>query len=317
MGGFVNGIILIAMAIFIALQAIPQFVIANKVTESNYNGSSWAYIAVAGTGIILNILGVTLFADTHSHGGKVCDHGHSHKGKGNAEHAHSHDKSVNANHQNNVDYDHTHEHLIDTTATVCENRENQIILDVNLDSRVNHNQWGLFVHFLGDVLTSLLVLGVGLINHYFPVSDHNRPSWVVFADPFASLLSVIVILVSVRGLLTSCTAILLQSAPAHVDLDTISNSINALPGILGVHDFHVWQLADGITVASLHAEIESDSFTQFPQLVERVRVILHRYGIHSSTVQPDLRGQGCGSVEGNNCVTGCEEESCCNSRTLS
>ncbi len=37
----------------------------------------------------------------------------------------------------------------------------------------DHNLWGLFLHFVGDVLTSTLVLAVGLLAYFFEARTHK------------------------------------------------------------------------------------------------------------------------------------------------
>ena len=44
-------------------------------------------------------------------------------------------------------------------------------------AHVDHNMWGLFIHFLGDVFTSMLLLGVGSI-YYFLGEDTGKTWWI-------------------------------------------------------------------------------------------------------------------------------------------
>ena len=48
---------------------------------------------------------------------------------------------------------------------------------------------------------------------------------------------------------------LLQVAPEHVDLDAIRGELRALPGVVDVHDLHVWTLTSEMEVASAHVMI--------------------------------------------------------------
>ena len=48
---------------------------------------------------------------------------------------------------------------------------------------------------------------------------------------------------------------LLQVAPEHVDLDAIRAELLALPGVVDVHDLHVWTLTSEMDVASAHVMI--------------------------------------------------------------
>jgi hypothetical protein len=53
-----------------------------------------------------------------------------------------------------------------------------------------------------------------------------------------------------------------------------------------VHDFHMWQLIDGMTITSVHIAVEEGA--DFTNIVREVRKLLHDYGIHSSSIQPEF-----------------------------
>lgn len=178
--------------------------------------------------------------------------------------------------------------------------------------------WGLFIHFLGDVLTSMLVLGVGII-YYFSTeqSGPTRDNWVNYMDPAASIVSIMIIMVSVWPLIKACSWILLQSSPAHVNLARLRRDILAIPMVQGVHELHVWQLVDGVSIGSVH--VVTDSAADLHDLVGSVKRVLHRYGIHSSSIQPELQARAAplrsasssACVVSGSCVQDCEAETCC------
>jgi zinc transporter 1 len=181
--------------------------------------------------------------------------------------------------------------------------------------------WGLFIHFVGDVVTSLLVLGVGLIYHFYPVPEHPQHSmkhyWVNYADPVSSILSVIIILLSAWPLVKSCSWILLQTTA--LDLSKIREDIRNIDGVVSVHELHIWELVDSLVIASVHVVVRDDM--QAHDLVQKVKKVLHKYGVHSTTIQPEffsdtlaeskqLEAGDCVFPEGN-CVQDCQEERCC------
>lgn len=57
-------------------------------------------------------------------------------------------------------------------------------------------------------------------------------------------------------------------------------------GVIGLHDLHVWQLVDGMTIASVHVLCEEGS--DFSHLVKDVKKVFHDKGIHSSSIQPEF-----------------------------
>jgi zinc transporter 1 len=47
--------------------------------------------------------------------------------------------------------------------------------------------------------------------------------------------------------------ILLQTVPTHINMDELKRKLReTVPGILGIHEFHVWQLAGDRVIASIH-----------------------------------------------------------------
>ena len=53
--------------------------------------------------------------------------------------------------------------------------------------------------------------------------------------------------------------ILVQAAPAHVDVPLLRHELAALPGVHDVHDVHVWTLTSGMEVASAHLSIDAEA----------------------------------------------------------
>jgi len=63
-------------------------------------------------------------------------------------------------------------------------------------------------------------------------------------------------------------------------------TLQQLEGVIGLHDFHVWQLTDGMIICSLHIGVEEG--VDFTKLVNEVKRVLHEAGIHSSAIQPEF-----------------------------
>lgn len=83
-----------------------------------------------------------------------------------------------------------------------------------------------------------------------------------------------------------------------------------LPGVLSVHDAHLWELTKGLHVASLHVRVSTElqgSLSWISTLHRQIRDIFHRFGVHSVTVQLEF---GDGSLEKSYCSTPCSSPSC-------
>ncbi len=148
------------------------------------------------------------------------------------------------------------------------------------------NMRGVFLHVMGDALGNIGVIGSALFIWLTPYW------WRFYSDPIISLVITIIILASAIPLCKAASRILLQAVPAGINVDDIKADIQELPGVLGCHHLHVWQLSDTKLVASLHIEVDYDfkgeGSSRYMALARAVRKCLHSYGIHSSTIQPEF-----------------------------
>ena len=90
--------------------------------------------------------------------------------------------------------------------------------------------------------------------------------------------------------------VLLQAAPAGFDLDALEHDLSELPGVVDVHDLHVWTLTSEMDVASAHLMIRAG--TDSHGVLDQARVLLAtRYNLTHATLQvePDDH-TGCDEV---------------------
>lgn len=84
----------------------------------------------------------------------------------------------------------------------------------------------------------------------------------------------------------SASFILLQGVPPTVSLDRVRQAIRRVPGVLSIHELHVWQLSESKLIASVHVCISSRA--DYMEVQTRIRKVLHDQGMHSSTIQPEV-----------------------------
>ncbi len=105
------------------------------------------------------------------------------------------------------------------------------------------NVRGAFQHMAADALVSLgVVIASALI---------LLTGWA-WLDPAISLLVGVVILASTWGLLRDSLNLALDAVPAGVDLGRVRGYLEALPGVSGVHDLHVWAISTTETALTAH-----------------------------------------------------------------
>lgn len=68
-------------------------------------------------------------------------------------------------------------------------------------------------------------------------------------------------------------------------MEDVRSDILAVEGVLSVHELHIWQLSETKIIASVH--INASREVEFMPVASDIRSILHKHGIHSSTIQPE------------------------------
>jgi cobalt-zinc-cadmium efflux system protein len=139
----------------------------------------------------------------------------------------------------------------------------------------NVNMRGAWLHVLTDALGSVqAIVAGGLIWVY---------GWA-WADPVASVLISLLVIYSAWGLLRETVGVLMEGAPRHIDVDEVRDCLICLPGVLAVHDLHIWTITSGMESLSVHVVLEEGR--SYGDALAEVRAILHkRFGIDHMTVQ--------------------------------
>ncbi len=143
------------------------------------------------------------------------------------------------------------------------------------DTEHNLNVRSAFLHVLGDMLGSVGAIIAGILIYFF--------NWNM-ADPIASVIVAVLIIVSGWNVAKDSIHILMEGSPKDVDLEKVKMSLSQLPGVIEVHDLHVWCITSEFTALSCHVvvgdEVNRDSIlVQFTSFLEK------EYAIHHSTIQ--------------------------------
>jgi cobalt-zinc-cadmium efflux system protein len=136
------------------------------------------------------------------------------------------------------------------------------------------NVRGAWLHVLTDTLGSIQAIAAGVLISGF--------GWT-WADPLASVLIGILVVVSSWGLLRESVGVLMEGVPADLELDEVVAAMAGVAGVVAVHDLHVWTITSGFVSLSAHVVVEPDCGED---VLWRVRALLHdRFGIDHSTIQ--------------------------------
>lgn len=110
-------------------------------------------------------------------------------------------------------------------------------------SRTNINMRGALMHVVSDGAGSVGALLAGVIV--------LKTRWYQ-ADAIVTVLICGGIVLTAFWLLRDSVHILLEGAPAHLDLDEIRAALTEIPGVTDVHDLHLWSLTQGKEAMSGH-----------------------------------------------------------------
>jgi cobalt-zinc-cadmium efflux system protein len=72
------------------------------------------------------------------------------------------------------------------------------------------------------------------------------------ADPITSILISVLIIVGAWRLLRDATNVLMEGAPAGIDVSTLERVTRETPGVRDVHDLHVWSIVEDAPVITAH-----------------------------------------------------------------
>ena len=145
-----------------------------------------------------------------------------------------------------------------------------------------------YLHMLGDALASLGVVAAGIV----VVATGNAG-----ADPLVSLLIGVLILLSSWGILTEAVNVLMEAAPKGLDVAKLARSIPQIPGVLDVHDLHVWSVGSGMAACCLHIRVAEQSLLEGQRIQQAVALMLnHDFGITHATIQVEVEACGIGDL---------------------
>ena len=155
-------------------------------------------------------------------------------------------------------------------------------------SKESLNLQGAYLEVLSDMLGSVGVIVAAI------VWGITGWSWV---DPVIGAAIGVFILPRAWKLGREALRVLVQAAPARLDLTELQAELAGIGGVVDVHDLHVWTLTSEMEVATAHLMVAAGADSH--AVLDRARELLaQRHGIAHSTLQvePDDH-RGCQDVK--------------------
>jgi len=106
----------------------------------------------------------------------------------------------------------------------------------------------------------------------------------VSLDPAISLLIAAVVAAGTLGLLRRSVDLALDAVPEGVDLPGVRSFLGALPGVIAIHDLHVWAMSTTETALTVHL-VKLDGDIDDDPLARVAQELHDQFSIEHSTIQ--------------------------------
>lgn len=163
--------------------------------------------------------------------------------------------------------------------------------DVNIRS--------VYLHMVGDTLSTAAVIagGAGILF-----------TGLVWIDPALSLIIAAMIVWSSWSIVRETLNILLEGTPSAMKLPAVRGAIAQVPGVLDVHDLHVWSLGSSSHALASHVLIEERPISECAAILDAINCTL-REGFHITHTTIQFETRGCETTHGCSAPPAVEEVS--------
>ena len=152
-----------------------------------------------------------------------------------------------------------------------------IMLGLRWSGDTDINIRGAFLHMMGDLLGVIAIMAGALVI--------RQTGWTRI-DPALSILISLLIVWTAWDITRESLNILLEGLPKGLELKQVVCAIQAIEGVLDVHDLHIWSLGSNSHALSCHVLIADMPPSQSDHILHRVNHVLsNRFHVHHTTVQ--------------------------------
>jgi cobalt-zinc-cadmium efflux system protein len=134
-----------------------------------------------------------------------------------------------------------------------------------------------FFHIVGDALGGAAVILGGI------AIALTHLAWI---DPLLSLFVAAIIVVGIVGVMRDATNVLLESVPGDVDSGDLTAHISGIPGVVSVHDLHVWSIGSGSHALSAHVLLDDRRLSEAADVLRDIdECVKAHFGVTHLTIQ--------------------------------
>jgi cobalt-zinc-cadmium efflux system protein len=140
-----------------------------------------------------------------------------------------------------------------------------------------------FLHLASDAVGSLAAIAASMAM--------LLKGWYWF-DPLVSFFIGILIIAASWQLMQEAAEILMESTPRHLDVQEVSQSLEQVPGVISIHDLHVWTIASGLYSLSVHAVVNGGR--DYDELrCAMIEILKDKFGLEHATIQIEQEHHAC------------------------
>ncbi|KAL4423676.1 hypothetical protein ABPG75_000977 [Micractinium tetrahymenae] len=144
----------------------------------------------------------------------------------------------------------------------------------------NLNLRGAVIHCIGDLVQSIGVCIAGALIWW----HQDDPRWAL-ADPICTFLFAALVLWTTAGISRDIVDVLMERAPRGVDLASLRQGMEQVPGVAAVTDLHVWALTPGIPLLS--ARVRLAKVASAGPVLQQLEGFCAAQGMNHCTIQPE------------------------------
>ncbi len=133
-----------------------------------------------------------------------------------------------------------------------------------------------WLHVIGDALASFGVLVSAAVI--------ILTGWT-HADAVASLAIALITLVGGLRVVAEATHVFLELTPRGISVEAVAKNICSFPGVMGVHDVHLWALTKGHVMFTAHIWVKDEKLSHVQPLSDKLKEMLAGMGINHATLE--------------------------------
>ena len=142
------------------------------------------------------------------------------------------------------------------------------------------NLRGAFLHVLMDTFGSIGAILAGFLIWW---------RQLYLADSIVSVIVGALVLYSSWQLVSESVDILLEATPRHLNVSDILKDLGSVPGVVSIHDLHVWSISTRTSAMSCHVVLKTEGDSG-SVLSELSRLMREKYRVEHTTIQIEPEG---------------------------